>query len=74
MSRHFFFFYIEIVRWSIRSLGNPVCQIGTSEALARESDIFLLSLFFLALFIYSFNIFRAGSLDLWHSLLIIHNK
>ena len=63
-----------MVRWSIRSLGNPVCQIDTSEALARESDIFLLSLFFLALFIYSFNIFRVGSLDLWHSLLIIHNK
>ena len=50
------FFYIEIVGWSIRSLGNPVCQIDTSEALAifqgsklvseRESDIFLLSLFF----------------------------
>ena len=79
-----FFFYIEIVGWSIRSLGNPVRQIDTSEALAifqssklvseRESDIFLLSLFFLALFIYSFNIFRVGSLDLWRSLLIIHNK
>lgn len=82
--QRFFFFYIEIVGWSIRSLGNPVCQIDTSEALAifqvsklvseRESDIFLLFLFFLALFVYSFNIFRVGSLDLWHSLLIIHNK